>query len=567
MPKMQHTGVLQPLRRMVLLSQSAALSDSELLEHYLTSRDDAHFEALLRRHGPMVLGVCRRVLRNEEDAHDAFQSTFLVFLRKASAIVPRAMVGNWLHGVAYKTALKALAMNRQRRAKEREGRSADFGTRSQDSLRDRLELLDEALSRLPAKYRSAIVLCDLEGKTIKEAAKHLHCPCGTVASRLASGRTLLARRLARYGLTLAAVTGVPNLAWGALAPVVPKPLLSSTVKAAALVAAGKEVASVMSAKVILHTERVVKAMLIAKLKSLTPVLLAMVALGGAGVLWSYSTVKAQQKSTKATPTQIAQEQEEKPKPDKELILGTWIPVSGELNGKEIPKEQLPTKLVITKDKFTLHRAGGETEECGYSIDPEKKPKEIDVTFGDKTYPGIYELKGTTLKYVGGSLERSRPSDFDSANFTLITYERQKAEREKAQAGPYTAAAARDERPKSDKELILGTWIPVAGEKNGKEIPKETLKGNLIFTKDKFTMELNAGAVREGTYTIDPEKKPKELDLAWEGQVVDRGGTLTGIYELKGTRLKCVFTERGRPSDFDSSNAVLITYEKEKKADK
>ena len=165
------------------------------------------------------------------------------------------------------------------------------------------------------------------------------------------------------------------------------------------------------------------------------------------------------------------------------------------------------------------------------------------------------------------MERSRPSDFDSSNFTLITYERQKAEREKAQAGPDNAAAARDEKPKSDKELILGTWIPVSGEKNGKEIPKEVLKGNLTFTKDKFTMELNAGAVREGTYTIDPEKKPKELDLAWEGQAVDRAGTLTGIYELKGTRLKCVFTERGRPADFDSTNAALITYEKEKKADK
>jgi RNA polymerase sigma factor (sigma-70 family) len=96
------------------------------------------------------------------------------------------MIGNWLHGVAYKAALKAQAMNRQRRAKEREGITAEAGSDAQDTLQDRLELLDEALSRLPAKYRSAIVRCELEGKTIKEAAKQLDCPCRTVASRLAS---------------------------------------------------------------------------------------------------------------------------------------------------------------------------------------------------------------------------------------------------------------------------------------------------------------------------------------------------------------------------------------------
>src|ERR1700687_3261978 len=119
----QLTGVLRHLRRATLLAEGAAQSDGELLERYLSERDDAAFEAILKRHGAMVLGVCRRILRNEADAHDAFQATFIVFVRKATSIHPRGMVGNWLYGVAHKTSLKAKAMNRQRSAKELLGKS------------------------------------------------------------------------------------------------------------------------------------------------------------------------------------------------------------------------------------------------------------------------------------------------------------------------------------------------------------------------------------------------------------------------------------------------------------
>src|SRR5262245_34570240 len=147
-------GVIRHLRRVALLPDGAGLTDSELLEYYLTRRDEAAFESLLQRHGPMVLGVCRRILRNEADAHDAFQATFLVFVRKAASISPRAMVGNWLYGVAHKTALKAKAMNRQRRVKERQ-RGAPLQTALPEEVWQELQaLLDEALSRLPDKYRS-----------------------------------------------------------------------------------------------------------------------------------------------------------------------------------------------------------------------------------------------------------------------------------------------------------------------------------------------------------------------------------------------------------------------------
>jgi RNA polymerase sigma factor (sigma-70 family) len=419
MPKGQRNSLIRSLRRVALLRSDADLTDGELLEGYLSKREEASFEALLQRHGPMVLGVCRRMLQNEADAQDAFQATFLVFLRKAATIVPRALVGNWLHGVAYKTALKAQAMNRQRRAKEREARANVRPAAAQDALQDRLEVLDEALSRLPAKYRSAIVLCDLEGKTIKEAAKQLNCPPGTVASRLASGRALLAKRLTRYGLCLTA----GMVAQGAVPPGIPQPLIAAIVKAAAMLAAGQDAAKVLSAKVVALSERVVKAMLIAKLKTLTTMLLAMMVLGGVGVLCRYPTIKAQQAQAPA-PAVLAAKAEE-PKSDKELIQGTWIPVSGEQNGEKLAKEKLEGgKMVLTEGKLTLQvLENGAAREGTYTIDPDKKPKEIDMTFGNATMMGLYELKGTTLKVV--MTERGRPSDFDSAGATLIIFERKK----------------------------------------------------------------------------------------------------------------------------------------------
>jgi RNA polymerase sigma factor (sigma-70 family) len=421
MPKGQPNSVTQSLRRVAFSSHSAELTDGQLLESYLGGREEAAFEALLHRHGPMVLGVCRRALRNEDDAHDAFQATFLVFLRKAATIIPRGMVGNWLHGVAYKTALKAQAMNRQRRAKEREAGANARPVAAHEALQDRLELLDEALSRLPAKCRSAIVLCDLEGKTIKEAAKQLNCPAGTVASRLAGGRALLAKRLTRYGLCLTAVTVAQGLAQGAVPPTIPTSLIASTVKAAAAVAAGQDVASVMSAKVVALTERVVQAMLIAKLKTLTTVLLALAVLVGGGVLCSYPTLKAEQ--AQAAVAAVVASANEKPRSDKELLQGTWLPVSGEQNGEKLPKEKFEGgKTVLKGDNITLQvLENGPAREGTYTINPDKKPKEIDMTFGNATMMGLYELKGKTLKVVMS--ERGRPSDFGSAGATLVVFER------------------------------------------------------------------------------------------------------------------------------------------------
>jgi RNA polymerase sigma factor (sigma-70 family) len=228
MPVGQLNQVLRHLRRAARPDDSA--TDAELLECFVRRRDEAAFEALVRRHGPLVLGVCRRVLRNEADAEDAFQATFVVLARKAASLRQRGLVGNWLYGVAHNTALKARAMNQKRRAKEQQGAAARVA--APDGAWQELQgVLDEELSRLPEKYRVPVVLCDLEGKAIKEAARLLGVPQGTAASRLARGRAVLAQRLARHGIILSGGALAALVARHAPAAGLSRPLVALTVKA------------------------------------------------------------------------------------------------------------------------------------------------------------------------------------------------------------------------------------------------------------------------------------------------------------------------------------------------
>jgi RNA polymerase sigma factor (sigma-70 family) len=172
--------------------------DGELLARYVSTQDEAAFDLLVRRHGGMVRAVCRRVLRNDADADDAVQATFLVLVRKAAAIREKSGLANWLFGVAHNVALKARQTRTRRQAKE-----AGVPPRPPEAVAsDFAELLHAELAKLPAASRGVIVLCDLEGRTIAAAAKHLGIPAGTVASRLARGRDLLARRLRKYGLSV-----------------------------------------------------------------------------------------------------------------------------------------------------------------------------------------------------------------------------------------------------------------------------------------------------------------------------------------------------------------------------
>src|SRR6266567_7451478 len=153
----QLSEVIQHLRRAMLLRDGAGLTDGQLLEDYLSRRDEAALAALVRRHGPMVWGVCRRVLCNHHDAEDAFQATFLVLVRKAASVVPREMVANWLYGVAHQAALQARRTTARRRAREKQMvHMPEPGGVDQELCSDLQPLLDQELSRLPEKHRATI---------------------------------------------------------------------------------------------------------------------------------------------------------------------------------------------------------------------------------------------------------------------------------------------------------------------------------------------------------------------------------------------------------------------------
>jgi RNA polymerase sigma factor (sigma-70 family) len=222
-----HETVRQ-LRGVLAAQQIMRPTEADLWGRYVRERDEAAFEMLVRRHGPMVLGVCRRILRNEQDAEDAFQATFLVLVRKAASLQSPNALANWLHGVARRTALEARNAAAKRRAKEAAALPRlVLPDNPGDDLRP---TLDQELERLAEKYRTAVVLCDLEGRTRKEVARQLGWAEGTVASRLARGRRILAKRLARRGF--AGTTMVAALADGATRGGVPSTLLASTVTAA-----------------------------------------------------------------------------------------------------------------------------------------------------------------------------------------------------------------------------------------------------------------------------------------------------------------------------------------------
>lgn len=266
-----------------------ALPDGELVRRFIAERDEAAFTFLVRRHGPMILGVCRRILRDADDAEDAFQATFLVLVRRARSLMSRPVLGDWLHGVARRTALNALRAAARRRTREQ--RMARPEPPVEREANDWLPILDEELARLPEKYRLPIVLCDLEGQPRQQAAQRLGWPEGTVAGRLARARQLLAKRLTQRGVNLSAGAIVAALAPSAVSAKVPAAVQSLTVKAAMAAAAGQAVASV---KVAALAEGVLKAMFLAKLKNVVAVVLLLCAMGIGAGLCAYQQAPAGQ---------------------------------------------------------------------------------------------------------------------------------------------------------------------------------------------------------------------------------------------------------------------------------
>jgi RNA polymerase sigma factor (sigma-70 family) len=584
------TEVIRHIGRLARLRGDLASSDEQLLRRFLSIRDEAAFSALVSRHGPMVLGVCRQLLQDPNDVDDAFQATFLVLVRKVASIRKPELLGNWLYGVAYKVAVRARANTIKRRTREqREIDMTAFTAASGGAETDLRPVIHEEVHRLPNKYRAPVLLCHIEGKSHEEAAQQLQWPIGTVKGRLARAKEMLRSRLARRGMTLSAASLGAILIPNGTSAAVPAALLDSTVKAALFFAAGKTVAvGVISAQTAALTKGVLQTMIWTKLKLAAMLILTLsVTLigGGAGVVaYRNRDNNPPRESPNPTPLVLAPALE-KPKEDKEAIQGTWSIKEVLVNGHAATTAKnllaMASECVISADKMDFKIRSKEFEDksremppkyrdvienylkklgrAKYVIDPKKAPKTLDLTYVNVNYreptgegtpiPCVYELKGDSLRICApaSTANAERPTAVASAEDSetlLLVMERKKPE---PVEGKDDHA---EDQPKPDKDALHGAWRVTSVEKKGKDVDDDQAKKmkEVLWEFDgqhvDFTIRNKAGEFhgRPHVVLLDADKKPKEMDIYPYGANFKR--TLA-IYSLEGNVLKiCV------PLDFD-----------------
>jgi RNA polymerase sigma factor (sigma-70 family) len=297
----QSPPFVKHLRR-IIGQQTSGISDSQLLDRFIDARDESAFELLLWRHERMVLNVCRWVLGREQDAEDAFQATFLTLACKAGAVGQGEALASWLYKVAFRISLRARTRVVKRNQLEQHAADWLLGESTNDppaqvAEEDLRRVVCEEVHRLPEKYQTPVVLCYFQGKTNEEAARQLHCPTGTVVTRLARARKRLHTRLSRRGV------GIPaGLAAVPLACIVPSSsaraaLLAKTVQAALHYSIHKgAVPGLVSAKVAALTKGALKTMLMTKLKFLAVTLLSVGLLGTGSAVWAFRPAPAEQQA-------------------------------------------------------------------------------------------------------------------------------------------------------------------------------------------------------------------------------------------------------------------------------
>jgi RNA polymerase sigma factor (sigma-70 family) len=315
-------SLLPRLRRVVGRPKSAEAPDAELLARYVRLQDQGAFADLVARHGPMVLGVCRRLLADRGAAEDAFQAAFLVLARRAASLRPTKSLAAWLSGVAYRVALKARTAARRRPSfaplsHDPPDRRADL--LAEVSVRELLSVLEEEVARLPDVYRLPVLLCCFEGLSQEEAARRLGWAPGSLQGRLERGRKRLHQRLARRGLALGVALAAVEASHGLAGAAVPTALAGPVVSAAALVAAGQPVPPVVApAKVVALAEGVVKTMFLTRIKAvLATLLVAATLLAGGTAMFPRPSVAG--RPAEDRPVRSARPAPRKPAPPKVVV--------------------------------------------------------------------------------------------------------------------------------------------------------------------------------------------------------------------------------------------------------
>jgi RNA polymerase sigma factor (sigma-70 family) len=431
-----NNNLIEHLRRAILLQDDTGVGDGELLGSFIERHDEAAFTTLVQRHGPMVWGVCSRLL-NHHDAEDAFQATFLVLVRRAGTIQSKEMVGNWLYGVAHQTALQACrSASRRRRREIQVTEMPDTQVVPQAQWTDVQTLLDQELSRLPNLYRTVLVLSDLEGRTRREIARQLGVPEGTVAGRLARARGMLVKRLTQRGVVLSGGALAAMLSQHVVSAGMPKWVMSSTIKTASWFAVGPATtAGAFSHQVVALTEGGLKTMQGSKLQIATVFLLIVLA-GIAGTMAFLPLAVGHP----PTPSEKKDRGKELPakqvKSDQEGIKGIWeiqVEETEKAVGVPLVEGMKSCKLTFKDGEIELVTKAGK-QVGNYTLDEKANPKEFDMKYvigagilqePIEEYRGTYVLDGDTLKIVW-----TRASEFPAKGLANLMVFKRKLEEKK-----------------------------------------------------------------------------------------------------------------------------------------
>jgi RND family efflux transporter MFP subunit len=514
------SAVIRYLKQLAGPAQSDGASDAALLERYVHRGDEAAFELLLWRHGALVFNVCRRILPCEQDAEDAFQATFLAFVRKAGSISRRGSVASWLYKVAYRIALEARGRAQKTAATEKSSGEGRAVAQAADPLwSDVRPILDEELNRLPERLRRPIVLCYLEGKSNEEAARELDCRLGTIYSRLSRGRELLRHRLQRRGVTLPIAALIVALTAHAVEAAPALSLVRAAARAA-LVFADPSAATAVSPHVATLAEGVLRTMLVTKLKIVAVMLLVIgVAAGGVWTQARTTALPAEAKADQPPP---------KPKDDDKK------------DAKPIPvKVVKPKKGGSTlTETWAAEVVAAQQQQIGPLVSG--TVKEVLVNIGDHVKKGQTlivldaPLLATEVEEAKASLELARAQMVEAE---AVLAEADKAFRERLGANPQKARASLSATKAKgklaqailDKAKIQASFTQLKAAFDGVVTRRTIDPGNYVQPSDSRLLRPLLTIQRLDMMRILFQVSPEQVSLIKRGRPVEVEYHLPGLH--------------------------------------
>ncbi len=533
-------------------------SDRALIERFAQSGDEQAFEQLMLRYRSLVFAVCRRHLADHHDVEDAFQATFLVLAAKAGRVRWKPSIANWIYGVAFRIALKA----RARRAKRKEQHLGPMEFVAQDELNDvadqhAAQVVDEELNKLPEKYRTPLILCYLQGKTRRDAAKQLGCSEAIIKGRLERGRSKLRRQLILRGVTLSCAMGALGISQQLVVAAGTPTLVAATISAAVEFSTGGYVGNAVTANA-LSLAKGELSMTLSTLLKCAVVMLLVAALVSSVALTSASRAGTEPLDARPIIVSPGSDFSESPQPtlfvaaegdaeDDEKasgLTGNWELVSAMAGGRTVADQRRrETRIVITEDRHFLIKQERRIVMLSFTMDASTTPKSIDLTDARRgiTLPGIFKTENGELTICYNehpNQVESRPTKFASESGqpheALMTLKR-------AEAKPLS----------EDAKRMQGTWTVERAAWRGEELPVDARgKMKFVITDEMMIVREPNGKAEFLAFQLDPSKSPKWIDITEDNRV------RLGIYEIKGDELKICNNNQPddkaeRPTEFKS----------------